>query len=77
VLDLADRYGEPTPGGRQVQVPFAQHDLAAWTGLSREAVVKGLRSLRALGWIQTGGRRLTLLDEEALRDRARALTPTA
>ena len=77
VLDLADRYGEPTPGGRQVQVPFAQHDLAAWTGLSREAVVKGLRSLRTLGWIQTGGRRLTLLDEEALRDRARALTPTA
>ena len=52
-------------------------DLAAWTGLSREAVVKGLRSLRTLGWIQTGGRRLTLLDEEALRDRARALTPTA
>jgi CRP-like cAMP-binding protein len=72
VLDLADRYGEPTPGGRQVQVPFAQHDLAAWTGLSREAVVKGLRSLRTLGWIRTDGRCLTLLDDQALRDRARA-----
>ncbi len=76
VIDLADRYGEPTSGGRQVQVPFPQHDLAAWTGLSREAVVKGLRSLRTLGWIQTGGRYLTLLDEEALRDRAHAVTPS-
>ena len=76
VLDLADRYGERGPGGRQVQVPFPQHDLAAWTGLSREAVVKGLRSLRRLGWIETGGRHLTLLDEEALRDRAGALTPS-
>jgi len=71
VLDLVDRYGEPGPDGRSVQVPFAQHDLAAWTGLSREAIVKGLRTLRALGWIETSGRRLTLLDEAAVRDRAR------
>jgi CRP-like cAMP-binding protein len=70
LLDLADRYGEPGPGGRNVQVPFAQHDLAAWTGLSREAIVKGLRTLRTLGWIETSGRRLTLLDETAVRVRA-------
>jgi CRP-like cAMP-binding protein len=70
VLDLADRYGEPGPDGRNVQVPFAQHDLAAWTGLSREAIVKGLRTLRTLGWIETSGRRLTLLDETAVHDRA-------
>jgi CRP-like cAMP-binding protein len=77
VLDLADRYGEPGVDGRRVQVPFAQHDLAAWTGLSREAVVKGLRSLRELGWIQTSGRWLTLINEDALRDRAGPLTPTS
>ena len=71
LLDLADRYGEAAPDGRQVLVPFAQHDLAAWSGLSREAVVKGLRALRTLGWIQTSGRSLTLLDEDAVRGRAR------
>jgi CRP-like cAMP-binding protein len=71
VLDLADRYGAPGAAGRSVQVPFAQHDLAAWTGLSREAVVKGLRTLRTLGWIETSGRSMTILDETAVRDRAR------
>ena len=70
VLDLVDRYGEPGNEGRHVQIPFAQHELAAWTGLSREAVVKGLRSLRTLGWIETSGRVLTLTDEDALRTRA-------
>ena len=70
VLDLADRYGEPGADARRVRVPFAQHELAAWTGLSREAVVKGLRSLRTLGWVETNGRWLTLTDEQALRDRA-------
>ena len=70
VLDLADRYGESGSDARRVRVPFAQHELAAWTGLSREAVVKGLRSLRTLGWVETNGRWLTLLDEQALRNRA-------
>jgi len=71
VLDLADRYGEPgSDEARRVRVPFAQHELAAWTGLSREAVVKGLRSLRTLGWVETNGRWLTLTDEQALRNRA-------
>ncbi len=70
ILDLADRYGEPDTDVRQVEVPFAQHELAALTGLSREAVVKALRSLRTLGWIETSGRWLTLTDENALRNRA-------
>ena len=70
VLDLADRYGESGSDARRGRVPFAQHELAAWTWLSREAVVKGLRSLRTLGWVETNGRWLTLLDEQALRNRA-------
>ena len=40
------------------------------TGLSREAVVKGLRSLRALGWIDLQARELAVLDETAMRSRA-------
>jgi biotin operon repressor len=48
----------------------SQQELAALTGLSREAVVKGLATLRALGVIRSSGRAVTLLDEQALEDRA-------
>ena len=39
--------------GCVVQLAMTQSDLAQWAGLSREAVVKGLRTLRTLGWIET------------------------
>jgi hypothetical protein len=53
---------------------MAQGDVGAWGGLSREAVVKGLKALRRLGWVEGEGRRLRLrlLDEAALLDRAQA-----
>jgi hypothetical protein len=38
--------------------------------MSREAVVKGLRQLRSLGWLAVEGRALTLLDPAAIRRRA-------
>ena len=53
-----------------VSMLLAQHEIAALTGLAREAVVKGLRALRELGWIDLQGRDLTVLDEAALRARA-------
>ena len=46
------------------------------TGLSREAVVKGLRSLRALGWIDLQARELTVLDDDAMRQRGLDLSPS-
>jgi CRP-like cAMP-binding protein len=58
------------PDRRAVSMLLAQHEIAALTGLSREAVVKGLRALRELGWIDLHGRDLTVLDEAALRVRA-------
>jgi CRP-like cAMP-binding protein len=71
IIDLRQRYGQVQADGRVVvQVPFSQADLANWAGLSREAVVKGLRSLRSLGWIDSDGNRITVLDEPALADRA-------
>jgi CRP/FNR family transcriptional regulator, cyclic AMP receptor protein len=53
-----------------VHLPVSQTDLASWLGLSREAVVKALRTLRDLGWIASRGRVITLLDVEAIRRRA-------
>jgi CRP-like cAMP-binding protein len=66
ILSMVDRYG----GSQEVALPIAQQDVAALTGLSREAVVKGLRALRDLGWIEARGRHVVILDEDSLRNRA-------
>ena len=49
---------------------MSQQDLAAWAGLSREAVVKGLRALRNVGWVESDGRRVVIIDGRAVADRA-------
>ncbi|MFI7439485.1 Crp/Fnr family transcriptional regulator [Nonomuraea indica] len=71
LLELADRYGEETGGGVRVALPLSQDELAGWTGASREAVSKALRSLRDRGLIETGRRRVVIHDVEGLRKRAR------
>ena len=67
LLELADRFGEPTQHGRHITLPISQDELAAWTGASREAVSKALQSLRDLGWVETQRRSFVILDEQALR----------
>jgi CRP-like cAMP-binding protein len=71
LLELADRYGEQTSGGVRVALPLSQDELAGWTGASREAVSKALRTLRDRGLIETGRRRVVIHDMEGLRKRAR------
>ncbi|MFC4536271.1 Crp/Fnr family transcriptional regulator [Sphaerisporangium dianthi] len=71
LVELAERFGEPTNGGVRVALPLSQDELAGWTGASREAVSKALRSLRDRGLIETGRRRVIVYDLEGLRKRAR------
>ncbi|WP_326645611.1 Crp/Fnr family transcriptional regulator [Streptosporangium sp. NBC_01755] len=71
LVELAERYGEPANGGVRVMLPLSQDELAGWTGASREAVSKALRSLRDRGLIETGRRRVIIHDMEGLRRRAR------
>ena len=69
--DLAGRYGVTDAAGHVVvDTPITQLDIAQWAGLSREAVVKSLRSLRSLGWIDIRGRSIVVRDRGALRRRA-------
>jgi CRP-like cAMP-binding protein len=70
LVELAERSGENRDGAMAVRSPVSQTDLAAWTGLSREAVVKALRALRQLGWIDSQGRNITITDPEQVRRRA-------
>lgn len=73
ILVMIERFG-----GRgespSVSLPIAQQDLAKLTGLSREAVIKGLRRLRDLGWIEARGRSVVLRDLSAVETQARSET---
>lgn len=70
LIELADRYGEVDGDALLIRSPLSQADLAAWTGVSREAVVKAMRSLRQLGWIDNRGPAITIHNLTALRRRA-------
>jgi CRP-like cAMP-binding protein len=71
LAELAGRYGQAEEdGGVVIRSPVSQSELAAWTGLSREAVVKALRALRQLGWIENRGRKIIIRDVESVQDRA-------
>ena len=70
LIELAERFGEDDGAGVHIDLTITQEELAGWTGSSREAVIRALRTLRELGWIATRRRGITLLDVEALRHRA-------
>jgi CRP-like cAMP-binding protein len=70
LVELADRFGRQTSEGLRIDLPLSQDELAGWTGASREAVTKALRTLREEGWIQTGRLRVVVTDLAALRDRS-------
>jgi CRP-like cAMP-binding protein len=73
LLELSERFGEPTDGGISVTLPLSQEQLASWCGASREATVKALRALRSFDCISTGRRNVVIRDLEALRRYAQGL----
>lgn len=70
IVELAERYGEPSDDGLTVASPLSREDLAAWTGASRAGVAHALQALRELGWVHTERRVLLVRDLPALRARA-------
>jgi CRP-like cAMP-binding protein len=71
LVEMAERFGEPSEDGVAIALPFTQDELAGWTGASREAVSKALGALRTAGWIRTSRMRVVVRDLAALRERAR------
>lgn len=69
LVELADRFGHEVENGVQIDLPMTQEELAGWTGSSREAVSKALRTLRGRGLIETHRRSITITDIAALRER--------
>jgi CRP/FNR family transcriptional regulator, cyclic AMP receptor protein len=74
LVEMMGRFGTPTAAGVVIAGPLSQGDIAAWAGLSREAVVKALHALRALGWVTTTTRSITVIDVDAVTCRA-CVTP--
>jgi CRP/FNR family transcriptional regulator, cyclic AMP receptor protein len=70
LVEFADSQSGKPEDGIVLAVPLTQQEIASLSGLSREAVVKALKSLRALGWIDVQGRNITVRDLNALRERA-------
>jgi CRP/FNR family transcriptional regulator, cyclic AMP receptor protein len=70
LVELADRFGQPTEQGVRIALPLTQEELAGWVGSSREAVSKALRWMRALGWVETRRKAIVVLDLDSLRRRA-------
>jgi CRP/FNR family cyclic AMP-dependent transcriptional regulator len=70
LVELGERYGDRTDAGIEIRLPVSQEDLGSWTASSRAGVAGALRTMRELGWIATDRRRITVLDREALEQRA-------
>jgi CRP/FNR family cyclic AMP-dependent transcriptional regulator len=71
LLDLASRFGQPTPDGVRVQHDLTQEELAQLVGASRETVNKALADFASRGWLRLDARAVFLLDSERLSHRAR------
>jgi CRP/FNR family transcriptional regulator, cyclic AMP receptor protein len=71
LLDLAERFGVPTPAGIQVNHDLTQEELAQLVGASRETVNKALADFAARGWLQLAAKSVLLTDIDRLRKRAR------
>jgi CRP/FNR family transcriptional regulator, cyclic AMP receptor protein len=70
LVEFADAKPGAVGDSAVLRVPLTQQEMASICGLSREAVVKALKTLRNLGWIDVAGREVTLFDLDALRERA-------
>jgi CRP/FNR family cyclic AMP-dependent transcriptional regulator len=70
LLELVERYGEPSGGAIRIDLPITQGELGSWTASSRAGLAKALHTLRELGWIETDRKRITVCDLDALRERA-------
>lgn len=68
LLNLADRHGQQTSEGIQIELSLTQTDLAEMTGATRVSINKALGRFRRSHWVKVKGHRMTILDREALEE---------
>lgn len=67
LLEIADNQAQADPPRVDIDIVLTQEELASSIAASRDTVVRAFTSLRALGFIATARRRITILDIDALR----------
>ena len=73
--ELGRRFGRGADDGSiSFRSPITQQELADWSGVSRQAVVKELTRMRELGWLETKGSKMVILDPGAVEERAARLS---
>ncbi|MBM78999.1 MAG: transcriptional regulator [Planctomycetaceae bacterium] len=66
LLELSERYGEPTPDGSYLDVKLSHQDMASMIGSTRETVTLTLGELQYERLIKIQRRRITLVNIESL-----------
>jgi CRP/FNR family transcriptional regulator, cyclic AMP receptor protein len=67
LLELADRYGYGEDGARHLVMPLTQDELASLAGTSRATVTRAFSNWRKRGFVLTGQRHITILDQAGLK----------
>jgi CRP-like cAMP-binding protein len=67
---LVDRHGRPVRHGLDLGVPLSQEEVGRLIGAHRDAVVKAISELRGRNVLETGYRRITIIQPEMLRQYA-------
>jgi CRP/FNR family cyclic AMP-dependent transcriptional regulator len=68
LLNLAEQHGRDSEAGILIDLTLTQTDLAEMTGATRVSINKSLGRFRREKWVQTKGRRFTILNREALQN---------
>jgi CRP-like cAMP-binding protein len=76
LVELSVRLGEDTPGGVLVRGGISQQDLADWSGVSRDGVVRTMQALRDAAIVESGRSQVLIKDLAGLRRKA-GLPPAA
>jgi CRP/FNR family cyclic AMP-dependent transcriptional regulator len=71
LLDLAERFGQPTDEGLYVHHDLTQEELAQLVGASRETVNKALADFASRGWLRIEARAVHIFDLDRLHKRSR------
>lgn len=73
--ELSQRFGvDQDDGSVAFKSPITQQELADWSGVSRQAVVKELARLRELGWLETKGSFMQIHNPDGIAERASQLS---
>jgi CRP-like cAMP-binding protein len=67
IHELLLPHGQPVGSGIVIGFDLTQVELGSLVGVARPTAERALRELRAAGLVDTGGRRLIVLDEQGLR----------